>query len=103
MQDEMYRLISERGLLRRRLLFRPSGQHNSVRALHARYATAGRVFGDSGSAVARVGQIREHGALRLSEHANPGIRRRRADRSRKSPPEISVFSRATPRLFSANL
>lgn len=72
-------MITERGILRWRLLLGPPGEHNRVCTLHAGDAATGWLFGDSGPAVARVGQVREHGPLRLSEHADPRVRRRRAD------------------------
>lgn len=71
--------VAERGILRRGMLFGSAGQHNRVRALHARDAVARRLFGDGGPTVAGMGKIREYGALCLSEHANPGIRRWRTD------------------------
>lgn len=60
------------------MLFGPPSQHNRVRSLHARHTIARWLFGNDCSAVVSMGQIREYGALRLSEHADPGIRRRRA-------------------------
>lgn len=69
----------ERGILRRGMLFGSAGEHNRVRALHARDAVARRLFGDGGPTVAGMGKIREYGALCLPEHANPGIRRWRTD------------------------
>lgn len=61
------------------MLSGPASQYNCVRALHARHTITWRLFGDGGSAMVGMGQIREHGALCLSKHADSGIRRRRAD------------------------
>lgn len=73
--------FAERWILRRRLLPGSAGEHHRVRALHPGDATFGRLFGD-GSTVASVGQIHQHGALRLSEHADSRVRRRRTDHVR---------------------
>ena len=72
-------LISERRILRWSVLSGPPGQHNSIRALHARDTATWRLFGNGGTTVVGMGQIREHGALCLSEYADPGIRCRRAN------------------------
>lgn len=74
--------FSERRLLRGRLLSGSAGEHHRVRALHASDAAFGRLPGDGGPTVVSVGPIRQHGALRLSKHADSGVRRWRADHVR---------------------
>jgi len=74
--------FAERWIFRGRLLPGLAGEHHRVRALYAGNATFGRLFGDVGSTMASMGQIRQHGALRLSEHADSGVRRRRTDHVR---------------------
>lgn len=67
----------ERWIFCGRLLPGSAGEHHRVRALHAGDATPGWLFGDVGPTVVSMGQIRQHGALRLSEHADSGVRLRR--------------------------
>lgn len=83
---QLFNLISlclaERWILRGRLLPGSAGEHHRVRALHAGDATPGWLFGDVGPTVVSMGQIRQHGALCLSEYADSGVRLRRTDHVR---------------------
>jgi len=73
------RCFTECRIFRGRLLRRSAGGHYRLRALHTLDAASGRLFGDVGPTMASVGQIHQHDALCLSEHADSGVWRRRTD------------------------